>query len=115
MPKIKDDNHLIKDRIPQSRLAGLTSNLFERPEALQQRNHSVFLFGSSLSRLGYYIDLNKNLVKRAACHRAILGEPTYGSGWPDFQADVMIEYFRMHIEYLWNAARREPQGRAINL
>jgi len=36
----------------------------------------------------------------------------------------MIEYFRLHIEYLWNAARREPpfenlggerQGGTINL
>jgi hypothetical protein len=27
----------------------------------------------------------------------------------------MIEYFRRHVEYLWNAARREPQGRTIDL
>jgi len=28
------------------------SNLLERPEALRQKNHSVFLFGSDLSGLG---------------------------------------------------------------
>jgi len=27
----------------------------------------------------------------------------------------MIEYFRLQIEYLWNAACREPQGRTIDL
>ena len=27
----------------------------------------------------------------------------------------MIEYFRRHVKYLWNAARREPQGRTIDL
>jgi hypothetical protein len=26
-----------------------------------------------------------------------------------------IEYCRLHIEYLWNVARREPQGRTIDL
>ena len=28
---------------------------------------------------------------------------------------VMIEYCRLNIEYLWNAARREPRGRTIDL
>ena len=42
-------DHFINDRISQSRLAGLTSNLFERPEALRQRNHRAFLFGFGLS------------------------------------------------------------------
>jgi hypothetical protein len=27
----------------------------------------------------------------------------------------MIEYFRLNIEYLWNAACREPRGRTIDL
>jgi len=26
-----------------------------------------------------------------------------------------IEYFQLNIEYLWNAARREPQGRTIDI
>jgi hypothetical protein len=38
---------------------------------------------------------------------SILVEPIYGTGWSDCQADAMIEYFRLHIEYWWNAARQE--------
>jgi len=31
------------------------------------------------------------------------------------EGGVMIEYCRLNIEYLWNAARRQPRGRTINL